>query len=79
VRRDIYTGCGRNIELIINKNNILLKVIDTNFGTSQFTMVLNFLKITAYVKIPALRSTLAEKRVTKILKCCTISAAPVCR
>ena len=37
-----YTGCGRNSELIINKNNILLKVIDTNFSTSQFTMVLNF-------------------------------------
>ena len=36
------TGCGRNSELIINKNNILLKVIDTNFSTSQFTMVLNF-------------------------------------
>jgi len=34
--------CGRNSELIINKNNILLKVIDTNFSTSQFTMVLNF-------------------------------------
>ena len=36
------TGCGRNSELIINKNNILLKIIDTNFTTSQFTMVLNF-------------------------------------
>ena len=24
------TGCGRNSELIIYKNNILLKVIDTN-------------------------------------------------
>ena len=35
-------GCGRNSEIIINKNNILLKVIDTNFRTSQFTMVLNF-------------------------------------
>ena len=39
------TGCGRNSELIINKNNILLKVTDTNFSTSQFTMVLNFLYI----------------------------------
>ena len=38
----INTGCGRNSELIINKNNILLKVIDTNFSISQFTMVLNF-------------------------------------
>jgi len=38
----LCTGCGRNSELIINKNNILLKVIDTNFSTSQFTMVLNF-------------------------------------
>ena len=37
-----YTGCGRNSELNINKNNILLKVIDTNSSTSQFTMVLNF-------------------------------------
>jgi hypothetical protein len=37
----VYTGCGRNSELIINKNNILLKVIDTNFSTAQFTMVLN--------------------------------------
>jgi hypothetical protein len=35
-----YTECGRNSELIINKNNILLKVIDTSFITSQFTMVL---------------------------------------
>jgi len=34
-------GCGRNSELIINKNNILLKVTDTNFSTSRFTMVLN--------------------------------------
>jgi hypothetical protein len=39
-------------------------------------MVLNFLKVTAYVKIPALRNTLAEKHVTKILKFFTISAAP---
>jgi hypothetical protein len=29
-----------------------------------------------YVKIPALRDTLAEKNVTNILKCFTISAAP---
>jgi hypothetical protein len=36
------TRCRRNSELIINKN-ILLKVIDTNFSTSQFTMVLNFI------------------------------------
>jgi len=42
---NICMGCGRNSELIINKNNILLKVIDTNFGTSQFTMVLNFFYI----------------------------------
>jgi hypothetical protein len=44
VKIKIYrnTGCGRNSELIINKNNILLKVIDINFSTSQFTMVLNF-------------------------------------
>jgi hypothetical protein len=34
------TECGRNSELIINKNNILVKVNDTNFCTSQFTMVL---------------------------------------
>jgi len=38
----VYTGCDRNSELIINKNNVLLQVIDTNFSTSQFTMVLNF-------------------------------------
>jgi hypothetical protein len=44
---------------------------------SQFTMVLNFLKVTAYIKIPALRDTLAEKHVTKILKRFTISAAPL--
>ena len=43
VRACAYTECGRNSELIINKNNILLKVIDTNFSTSQFTMVLNFI------------------------------------
>ena len=30
---------------------------------------------TAYVQIPALRDTLAEEHVTKILKCFTISAA----
>jgi len=39
---DINTECGRNSELIINKNSILLSVIDTNFSKSQFTMVLNF-------------------------------------
>ena len=33
------------------------------------------LKVTAYVQIPALRDTLAEKHITKILKCFTISAA----
>jgi hypothetical protein len=71
----ITTGCGRNSELIINRNNILLKAVDTNFSTSQFTMVLNILKVTVYVKIPALRDIVAEKRVTKILKCFTISAA----
>jgi len=32
---------------------------------------------TAYVQIPALRDTLTEKHVTKMLKCFTISAAPV--
>jgi hypothetical protein len=69
-------GCGRNSELIINKYNILLKVIDTNFSTSKFTMVLNFLKVTVYVKIYALRNTLAEKHLSKILKRFTISAAP---
>ena len=39
------TGCCRNSELIINKYNILLTVIDTNFSTSQFTMLLNFFYI----------------------------------
>jgi hypothetical protein len=38
-------GCGRNSELIINKNNILVKVIGTSFITSQFTLVLNFFYI----------------------------------
>ena len=33
------------------------------------------LKVTAYVQIPALHDTLAEKHVTRILKCFTISAA----
>ena len=37
----VYTGCAINSELITNKNNILLEVIDTNFSTSQFTMVLH--------------------------------------
>jgi hypothetical protein len=37
-----YTECGRISELIINKNNILLNVIDTSFITSQFIMNLNF-------------------------------------
>jgi len=44
-------------------------------------MVFNFffyisLKVTAYVQIPARRDTLAEKHVTKIWICFTISAAP---
>jgi hypothetical protein len=39
-------------------------------------MALNFLKVTAYIKIPALCDTLAKKHVTKVLKCITISAAP---
>jgi hypothetical protein len=34
------------------------------------------LKVTAYVQTPALHDTLAEKHVTKILKCFTISATP---
>ena len=41
---NIMYRCGRNSELIINNNNILLKVIDTNFSTSQFTAVFNFFK-----------------------------------
>jgi hypothetical protein len=40
-------------------------------------MVLNILKATAYITIPALGDTLVEKHVTKILKRFTISAAPV--
>jgi len=36
---------GRNSELIINKDNILLKESDTNFSTSQFTIELNFFYI----------------------------------
>ena len=40
---ETYTGCGRNNEIITNKNNILLKVIVTNFSTSRFTMLLNSL------------------------------------
>src|SRR5215510_3773604 len=35
-----YTRCGRKSELIINKNNILRRVINTNFSMSQFTLVL---------------------------------------
>jgi hypothetical protein len=30
----VATGCGRNSELIINKNNILLKVTYTTFSYS---------------------------------------------
>jgi hypothetical protein len=30
------TGCGRNSELIVSKNNILLKATGTNFSTSHF-------------------------------------------
>jgi hypothetical protein len=58
---NLYTERGRNSELVINKNKILPKVIGTNFRTSQFTVVLNFLKVNAYIKIPALRDTLGEK------------------
>jgi hypothetical protein len=43
-------------------------VIDTNVGTSQFTAILNVMKVTAYVKPPALRLILAENHVTKMLK-----------
>jgi len=43
------TGCGRNSELIINKNNILLKVIDTNFSKSQFTMALNCFNVITFI------------------------------
>ena len=43
IQHAVYnTGCGRNSELIINKTNILLKLIDTNFSTSRFTIALNF-------------------------------------
>ena len=35
------TGSGRNSELIINTNNILLKAINENFSTIQFTIALN--------------------------------------
>ena len=35
----LYTGWGRKGELIINKN--LLKLIDTKYSTSQFTVVIN--------------------------------------
>ena len=35
----VHTGCGRNSELIINKHNILLKVIDTKFSTPQRSML----------------------------------------
>ena len=37
------TGSGINSELIINANNILLKVINDNFSMLQFTTVLTFL------------------------------------
>jgi hypothetical protein len=38
-------------------------------------MVLNFLKVAAYIKIPALRDTLAKNHVTNMLERFTISAA----
>ena len=40
--KDRYTGYGRNSELIINMNNILLRVLNDNFSTLQFTIVLKF-------------------------------------
>ena len=36
------TGSGRSTELIINANNIVLRVINDDFGTLQFTTVLKF-------------------------------------
>jgi hypothetical protein len=35
----VCTGCGRNSELIMKKNNILLKVIDTTFSYSPALLV----------------------------------------
>jgi len=46
-RKCIYRY-GRNSELIINTNKILLKVVVTNFSTSQFTMVVNFFLCESY-------------------------------
>lgn len=41
------TGCGRNSELLINTNNILLKVININISMLQVTIVLNCFYIVA--------------------------------
>ena len=39
----VLQGAAEIAKLNINKNNILLKVTDTNFSTSRYTMVLNFI------------------------------------
>ena len=41
----VYTGFGRNGEQIINTNNILLKVINSNFSTYNLLPCLNLLYI----------------------------------
>jgi hypothetical protein len=41
-RIDWNTGSGRSTELIINANNIVLRVINDNFSTLQFATVLKF-------------------------------------
>jgi len=41
------TGCSRNSELLINTNNILLKVININFSMLQVTSVLHCFYIVA--------------------------------
>ena len=41
VWKDYFTGCGRNNELILNTNKILLKVIKINFSTHNLLLWLN--------------------------------------
>ena len=84
-RRRIAFGDGASCWFRTRRNPAWVSVIDLvriNSSTAHTRSLLPNapcwinLKVTAYVQIPALRDTLAEKHVTKILKFFTISAAP---
>ena len=75
--RRIAFGDGASCWFCSWRNPRLVSVIDpVRINSSTAHTCWPNLQVTACVQIPALRDTLAEKHVTKILKCFTISAAP---